>query len=387
MVYSRKTGDCNRQFKTFIFILTFSVLVLAGCKQDKQILLQSPSNNKDENIEQETRNNRVFDEALYNSLKIQEGQFYKIVGWLNDDTILYLTNLSNGTNVYTYNIFLGKSELLYNSKAPIAYTEISPWKNNILIHSAPSEYLAIVTVIDQTGKLLASEQLESAELSFAWSSFNENKILISTFNEDWSFKMSLWEINKQKLSAVSLTEPFVQWITDKEVGYLKWDHETPALTAPFVRKNIKTDEEKLVPSEAIHFHSFGDYLLAISVNHSETDKAEYIIFDKKLKKLLSFKIPHLSRYSDWLIPYYDIDEKEQKFYTFRPKYSKEEENYRDDFLLVAYDLITGKEETVIEGLNNEPISVSPDGEYILYGYQFEKLINLKTQEVITIIEK
>ncbi|WP_368773627.1 hypothetical protein [Mesorhizobium sp. M7A.F.Ca.MR.362.00.0.0] len=41
-----------------------------------------------------------------------------------------------------------------------------------------------------------------------------------------------------------------------------------------------------------------------------------------------------------------------------------------------------KPKVIKEGLENEPISISPDGKWALYGFYLEKLINLETGEVI-----
>jgi hypothetical protein len=41
-----------------------------------------------------------------------------------------------------------------------------------------------------------------------------------------------------------------------------------------------------------------------------------------------------------------------------------------------------EKKSIMEGLENEPLSCSPDGDLCLYGYYFEKLIDLDRKIVL-----
>ena len=44
-----------------------------------------------------------------------------------------------------------------------------------------------------------------------------------------------------------------------------------------------------------------------------------------------------------------------------------------------------EKKTIMEGLENEPLSCSPSGDVCLYGYYFEKIIDLESKIVTKII--
>ena len=60
---------------------------------------------------------------------------------------------------------------------------------------------------------------------------------------------------------------------------------------------------------------------------------------EKLEKIRSFRIPQLSNFSAWLIPYYDYVEGGKRFLTFQPFRSGEADLYDGKFQLVSYPLI------------------------------------------------
>jgi len=112
--------------------------------------------------------------------------------------------------------------------------------------------------------------------------------------------------------------------------------------------------------------------------------AHYTFYDK-LDEKADISLPRLSNYSDWLIPYSDM--KDEKLFTFYPESSGDATNYTNGFSLVSIDTASGKQQKVIkEGLENEPISISPDGKWSLYGFYLEGIINLETGKVIPLFQ-
>ncbi|MFL6562619.1 MAG: hypothetical protein ACJ8MO_41790, partial [Bacillus sp. (in: firmicutes)] len=91
-------------------------------------------------------------------ISIPEGEFSKLVGWLSRTQVLYITNLEQTSSVYRYDLITGKSEFIYKSDYPIVNAQISPSKKSILIHSSPSSYKGMVTIIDTKG----TEQLKQS---------------------------------------------------------------------------------------------------------------------------------------------------------------------------------------------------------------------------------
>ncbi len=369
----------RRPLHKVIFSLIISILFLSACISETS---QEPGVNKEALKEPPVI--ETNEKKLQLPIEIPEGEFSKLIGWIGDDRVIYLSNLPDGANVYSYNLYSGESKLLYVSEFPIVTAHISPLRNYLAIHSSPSTYEGIITILDTEGAELWSESLPSVEISLEWNPYNESDILISAFNEDWSYKTFILDITGSMMKEVSSQQPFVKWIDQNKVAYLDWDESSPSLFAPLVSKDMNNEEKQTMFEEVFQFTSYMNGLLIINVNKEDPTKAHYSFLDKDLNELTSFSVPQLSRFSDWLVPFNEYHEKKHRFLTFRPLKSTEADAYTEGFELVSFNIDSGSNKVLMDKMENEPIKCSPAGEICLYGFRLEKLINLQTKKITTI---
>jgi hypothetical protein len=365
-----------------IFRLIFLILILGACAQKEQLKQKAPAKN-------EKPKSPVT--ALGNQWKlpisIPEGEFYKIVGWLSGNQVLYISNIEQTSNVYRYDLLKGKSELVYKSEYPIVNVQISPSKKSILIHASPSSYEGLVTIIDTKGTELLKKSFASYELAFEWNPYKESEILVSKFDEDWSFQVLLLDLKKSNTTELNLSQPFIKWKNESEVALINWDENSPSLFAPLIVKNLENGMEKTLFPSVIDFSAFRDMFMTVSVNEQDQSIAKYSFFDKEMKKLFSFSMPQLTNYSDWVVPFYDYNEKKGQFITLSPLASGEADSYTDGFQLLVYNPKTGSSNLIKEGLENEPINLSPSGDALLYGNGFEKIIDIDSKKIYELIKE
>ncbi|MEH7254562.1 hypothetical protein V7111_20835 [Neobacillus niacini] len=320
-------------------------------------------------------------------IEIPEGEFYKIGGWLTDQEILYITNYEQSSSLYVYHLLTGSSELLYKSDAPIVSVQISPSKELILIQSSPSTYEGQVTIVTSDGSEIIKKSIPSYELEFEWNQFNESEILISSFNEDWSFQMLLLDIEQNKTAELSIPQPFIKWLGKEEVAFLHWDEASPSLFAPLMSKQLGTDKEETILDDVLQFSTYRNILMTITVNDEEKLQAAYTFYKKEKKEVFTFSIPHLTMFSGWLVPFYDFNESKGKFITLKPLKSAEADAYSGGFDLVSYDINKDKSDIILKALKNEPLLLSPAGEAALYGNRFDQIIDLHTKEIYKLVKK
>ncbi|MEH7178742.1 hypothetical protein [Neobacillus vireti] len=376
------------QFKKVIkFIFHISLLlvfssIISACTH-LQDAKPSPSKDDDKKNDPSTQ----VKEEWKIPINITEGDFYKIGGWLSDNQLLYITNLGQSSSIYLYDLLTGNSELLYTSDVPIVTIQISPAKQYILIQSSPSTYEGQVTIVTSQGSELFKQSIPSYELDFEWNPYNESQILISAFDEDWTFQMLLLDIEKSNTTELSIPQPFVKWLGEEEIAFLNWDDSSPALFAPLIRKNLGTKVEETVFPEVLHYSSYHNMLMTVTVNDEEKVQATYTFYNQDQKQLSAFSIPHLTMFSSWLVPYYDFNESKGTFITLKPLKSTEADSYTEGFELVSYDIHEGSSSLILKGLKNEPILQSPSGDSVLYGNRYEKIIHLPTKEIYELVKK
>ncbi|CAM3805557.1 TolB family protein [Mesobacillus zeae] len=369
-----------RQILIFAFLLIFAASV-TGCEKG-----EPAGSGHREAVEEKIVNDAK--EALTAKLPIEgfEGDFNKAAGWLDESSILFYSDSGKNTGIYKYNLASGKKSLLLTSDFPVVNAIISPSGRYILIHSAPSTYEGMLTVIDQEGKQHYQEKVSSYELSLEWSPYNEEKVLVSTFDESWNYQTSILNIKERKIQTVKLPQPFAWWLNKDEILYLDWDKENPALTAPLLKMSYLGSGQKEIAPAVYHVDTSKKWVLSISDEKSEPGMAAYHLYNKKMKKVSGINVPQLSTFSGWLVPSYAFIDNDDTFLYFSPVESGEADLYNKGFILKEYSMKTKKQSNVLKDVPNEPLSCSPSGDYCLYGHNFEKLINLREKTVTTLMK-
>ncbi|MGJ7921360.1 hypothetical protein [Neobacillus sp. LXY-4] len=375
------------RFAFALCLLFISILLLTGCTEGKSAngreVKQEPGNESKQNGQSTTKR------KIQNPIPISNGELGKIAGWIDDETIVYYTNFDQGSSLYTYNIFSGKSEKVLESPEPILEVIISPSREKLLIHSSSSSEQGIMTVINDEGKILTRKTILSSELAFVWNSFNEDRILVTSFDEQWDFTVSILHIQSQEFKESLLTkQPFAVWLTSDEWLYLDWDLDDLAFFAPVIKQNTaETKVEQVHLTNVFQLFAFQDVLLTLSIDGEDKNEAVYSFYSNQLKLLQTFKLPQLTRYADWLIPFHDFNDQHHQFITFRPLSSGSADTYKEGFQLVRYHLDVKKEEVILEDMENKPIQCSPNGDLCLYGYQFENIIDLRSKKTVSMVKE
>jgi len=379
---------CRRKVVFVLLQIFILISLVTGCTNQQPTIQPKQQKNSNDDLNPPLKKDDPIKKDVV-PLSLAEGEFGSIVGWLNNNTIVYFTNSGQSSTVFSYELFTGKSTVIYESEHSIISIYLSDSKERILVHTAPTSFEGKMTIIDQKGTILATESIVSSEITFAWNPFNEDLVLITSFTEDWNFQVSLFDSNKQQLQELSVSQPFANWLSKDELIYLNWDVDTISLFAPLMKQGIFETKGELLQQDdqrIFQLYSFNKLMATISVSEDK-EKAIYSFFTNKLEPIETITIPHLTKFSDWLVPFHDVNFKQMLFYTLRPLISGEADSYNKGFDLVAYQLGEGKEHVIMKGLENKPVSCSPNGEYCLFGFQFEDIIDLQAKKMIELVKE
>jgi hypothetical protein len=375
----------ERKSLKFVFlgsIIIILTLLLGACMSQHPPKSKSPSKNEKKKT---SHTGTMNDWKL--PISIANGEFFKSAGWLSENEVLYITNSEQTSNIYLYHLLSGKSELIYKSDSPIVSVKISPSKTYLLVQSSPSSNVGVIRIIDKKGTVLWKQSIASYQLDFEWNPYDESKILVSKFNEDWTYKTLLIDLKKTKMTDISLPQPFFKWVDKKTIAFINWDDHTSAVFAPLMFKNLENEQEKTVFQSVFQFSAYPNILMTIKANEKDKKNSTYSFFNNEIRPIFSFSIPQLTNFSDWVIPSNDFIESKNKFITFMPLESTESDTYTEGFNLVSYNLLNGKKELILKGMENQPLICSPQGEACLYGNSLEKIIDLKGKKIIKLVKE
>jgi hypothetical protein len=371
------------KFLFLFFIMLISLFLITGCVQPEKAEMGQSKDQENETPESSAPPDETENRTI-KTIQIKKGEFQGANGWLSNDQLVYTIKDGAVSKVISYSLFSGDQELLYESSHPIASVTVSPGGKYILIRSSPGTYEAALTVIKSNGKVVWEENITGFDFAVEWSPYQEESILFASFTEDWDFTPYHINIAKGTFREINLREPFAKWWDSDHLLFLDWDNENLSLFAPLVKQSIDGDNETLIEEDIFQFDAARDRLMTITVPANQSDRALYTFMDNEFNELSSFSIPHLTRFSDWLVPYYDWTPR--GIITFQPLYSAESDIYAGGFQLISVDSETGDKEVLLEGMENAPLSCSPDGKACLTGFYLEELIMTDKKEVIRLVE-
>ncbi|WP_042345972.1 hypothetical protein [Bacillus massiliigorillae] len=359
----RRSWKGRRRFVFFV-CYCFLILFIVGCenqpkKTTKQIEEKKPG------------------EVTIESLSLSdEYTFESSYGWLDNDTIIYSANKDDEHYLFSYHIPSKEKKELFKTGEMIAEASVSPNKKYILVYSTSDSSVANVHFLTSSGSKQYSVSIPSSELSFDWNTFAEDTVLIDSFYEDWTYKTYVCNFEKKTLHEVKIPQPFAQWHSKDSVLFLQWDDDSPRLSAPLMKYNLESNKESDLYKDVITFKANKKVLLTVHEIPEDKNNVVYMFHDWEGKELQTIKMPVISSYSDWMIPSFDINDKQHSLITFQPYEAALMDQYDQKFQLSLYNWKTGEKRVIGDHLESAPLLFSPAGDKCLYGNKLEQIIVL-----------
>ncbi len=262
-----------------------------------------------------------------------------------------------------YDLFSGKSERLYETKGNIVNVKISRKKQLILVQVTSSGQTELV-LMNKQGKRLYHKAFNSYELETAWNPYDPYQMMITVFTETWDFTAYTADMNNGILKRV----PFRPLLS---------------IGPPLMNSNISSKEKRRKRvlyilmtcrrkrKRVLHHVIWADSRPGMTIAVRQTDQSDgdgEFFFQKPASVTHSF--PLQKKYESFAPMEYDYDQTHKRFYIFKPG--------GRSYNLISFDLGDERERTVLKNTEMEPIQISPNGEYALYGFTYDRLISLKT---------
>ena len=360
-----------------MFLLLISTfLLLTACEPAKD--LQDHANKNPDLQEQISIEKFVLSEN-------DASEIEAIYGWLSSDKILYSKRLNDKDlpQLMTWNVKSNEHRVFYNPTALITAVSISPSKSYVLVSTELEEKVQN-NILDANGDPVYTVSLPAFEITYEWNVYNDGVLFLSNFYEDWTYNSYIVNAEKQTTEMIDHPEPFAQWDSTQGMMFLDWEKGESTLSAPLVRKELNEEKMDSIMLGVVHFKKMKQTLMTIQTNTEKQNLATYAFLNEQYKPITTFSVPFLNSNSSWKIPAYDFNEQKGDFFTFVPEKSINADQYDGKYTLIQFNWENNKKVKVLDHVNNEPLSCSPDGNLCLYGYRFDKIIDINAHKMVQI---
>ncbi|KHF41821.1 YqgU-like beta propeller domain-containing protein [Halalkalibacter okhensis] len=312
----------------------------------------------------------------------------EILGWYDAHTVLYLQEREERSSLVKHQLATGESTNFFEVDGWI--TDVRPNADYSLfaISQVTLDNETLLVIVDRDGTVIQTIKDYGEEYTVYWNPYKLNTFIMIAFLPNWDFETYVVDVEEVKVRSIDLEQSYVQWISATDVGYLKWEELEPDFQAPLYEVNVDSGDVKKWKDAVIAYMSFSDGLsLSVTVESVYDLYSTYTFYDEQ-EPFRQIEMPILNTYSEqWWIPYYSYDEDKGIFYYLRPQYSSDFFSYTDGFELVAYDVQGDAEEKITLLERHVPISVSPEGSFLLFGDRLERVFDLAEGAIVPLIEE
>lgn len=309
--------------------------------------------------------------------------FAEVVGWFDEQTVLYLEEKDGGSILYTHHLDSGEASPFFESDRLIVDVVGNEDLHLFSIQTMNELNETQLVIVDQEGNEQMNIEGFGEGYSIYWNPYKKEQFIMVAYLPDFDFDVFHVDVEEEKITQLDVEQTYFQWLSETKLAYLKW--EDLNFHAPLYEVDINTGEEAVKQEDVIAFFSFPDELtLSVTVDSIYDQYSKYTFY-KKQEMIHEIEMPILNTYSEqWWTPFYTYDAQEKLFYFLRPKYSSDFISYEDGYELIAYNIEGNSEKAITELDSQEPIALSPNGMYLLVGNRFERVLDLKTNEFVTI---
>lgn len=344
------------------------LLLMAGCQPSAEEV-QTPPNDSTPSGFDKMPNEEIAETTL---LKVDN--FERVVGWLSDEEIVYITRQRDDFLLHTYHIASGVTSNLLTIKDSILEVRIHPDLTKIAIVTSSNSLSATIHIFSVTGEKIDELTIESSEMYWDWHTNRSDKLFFSAFYEDWSFDSFVYSSKTKELKRIVTLDPFGKWGSDSTIHVIN-SEENDAISGGKERV-IDTDTMRfrdLKESNTIYMETFKN--LSVTVSISEDQKSFIYTLKDFNGKSAVFELPSISNYSQWFIPDMELLS-DGSLVTYEASESGLMDTISPNYSLVKLSLDATTTEIAVGPYHL--FTCSPSGQRCLIGVHLEEILMIES---------
>lgn len=363
---------CNKQSVTQWFIFTCLGLFLFACSD------QENAANGEEEIE----------EATLQLVNLEHDQFQKVAGWIGPETVVLHTGDMDRHELHLYNVISGEIEELYEERGYILSIELNPVTRDILFQIVTDEGV-FLKIVNSSGEVSHSKPIDyNGYVSLDWNRVNTDLIFISHYHysleeESEDILVQIWDIEADTLTERAISSMYPKWYTSNVYVYID-ELEGQNLYIGDIREE---EEDLVINRDVVDFFMHQDTF--VGVVESDINDTEVHLFHEYpfLVGDSVITIPKITMNEMPLKPHLTQSNRDGDVYGVIPQEAVTLEESLGEFSLERLDFEEQEKEEIISLPYDAPIALSPEEDFILFGWRFEYIIDLENREMHSLLDE
>ncbi|MER2064314.1 MAG: hypothetical protein ABS873_06650, partial [Alkalibacterium sp.] len=211
------------------------------------------------------------------TLDIDYREFQKIVGWLDDHTLLVHVGSSDQHELISFDIFSGEMDEIYTNNSSILSIEINQSKDKILLQEIKAEQsnFRVITVDGET--IQSTDFSYTSYVNLNWNPTNDNAVFISHYSYDHTLDSEtilvyVWTIDDNTFTVQDIPSLSPRWYSENIYLYID-ELYSPALYIGDIRESA---EDRMINRDVSDFYLNQDTF--IGVVESDIQDSEVLLF-------------------------------------------------------------------------------------------------------------
>lgn len=345
-------------------LLLVIALFLGACQTKEEIPSQD-----DETTEQ----------VVFERIPLANEEFRKVIGWKTEEEIIVQSGDIDGDSLYSFNILTGSFNLLYETDSFILASNIIAAEEKIIVQLVKDAESTLV-VLNYAGEAIQEKTINSnGFVDINVNAQNPAVAFISYYEGENNTAVYNWNIETNEYTEVESASLNPQWYSENLYLFVDNGEDFTLETGKLYMGDIRNNEVLLLDSYVSDFFLHEDTF--IKFTPSDFNEQEIILtYQYPFLVDMGFMVaPKVTMNDRILFPYLTQAERNSPLYGIFAEEAVSIEEEPGQFVFAKLNFEEGQFESIVEVPEEAPILISENGQYCLYGWSFELLIDIENQ--------
>lgn len=327
------------------------------------------------------------EETTLHLANIEHDLFQKVAGWIGSETVVLHTGDMDQHKLQMYNVISGEIEDLYEEKGYILSVELNSMSREILFQVVTEEGV-FLKIVNSEGEVSHTMPIDyNGYVSLDWNTVNTDLIFIAHYHynleeESEDILVQIWDIEEDTLTERQISTMEPKWYTSNVYVYID-ELEGQNLNIGDIREE---PDDLVINREVVDFFMHEDTFIGIvesDINDTDVHlfhEYPFLVGDSVIT------VPKITMNDQPLKPHLTQSNRNGDIYGVIPQEPVVLEESLGNFSLLSLDFEEQTTEEIIPLPYDAPIELSPNEDFILFGWRYEYIIDLRTKEMHSLLD-